>query len=207
MDHHQLNQLLGNVDLYLLDQILKGRFHPSMKILDAGSGEGRNLIYFLQQKYDVFAIDPNPSAIRMLGILARQYQPDINPNQFQVQQIENMTFPDQFFDAVVCNAVLHFAKNPDHFEQIFQQLWRVLKHGGILFIRMASDLAIDSKLLKDLDNGWSDLPDGSSRFLLKKGLLQHIEATYHPEFLEPIKTVNVNNKRCMTNLVFKKPSL
>ncbi|WP_332912670.1 hypothetical protein [Algoriphagus boritolerans] len=49
MEVTELNQLLGNVDIYLLDQILKGRFSKEMKILDAGCGEGRNAVYFINQ--------------------------------------------------------------------------------------------------------------------------------------------------------------
>lgn len=50
-----LNKLLGNIDIYLLDQILKGRFTKEMRILDAGCGEGRNLIYFLHEGFQVLA--------------------------------------------------------------------------------------------------------------------------------------------------------
>jgi hypothetical protein len=47
----ELNQLLGNIDIYLLDQILKARFEKHCKILDAGCGEGRNLIFFVRNEY------------------------------------------------------------------------------------------------------------------------------------------------------------
>ena len=47
----ELNHLLGNIDIYLLDQILKDRFKKSFKILDAGCGEGRNLIYFVRNGF------------------------------------------------------------------------------------------------------------------------------------------------------------
>ena len=61
-----LNLLFGNIDIYLLDQILKDRFKPHFKILDAGCGEGRNLIYFVRNEYQVYGIDRNADAIKML---------------------------------------------------------------------------------------------------------------------------------------------
>jgi len=37
---HNLQQLYGNIDIYLFDQLLKGRFDTCHKILDAGCGGG-----------------------------------------------------------------------------------------------------------------------------------------------------------------------
>ncbi|RYD73106.1 MAG: class I SAM-dependent methyltransferase, partial [Sphingobacteriales bacterium] len=48
---------LNETDIYLIDQILKNRFHPEMKILDAGCGDGRNLNYFLYNNYNVYGVD------------------------------------------------------------------------------------------------------------------------------------------------------
>ncbi|MDH3217131.1 MAG: methyltransferase domain-containing protein [Candidatus Krumholzibacteria bacterium] len=47
----------GEIDIYLFDQILKGRFDKSRRELDVGCGDGRNLIYFMRSGFDVFAID------------------------------------------------------------------------------------------------------------------------------------------------------
>jgi len=53
----ELRKQFGEIDIYLFDQLLRGRVAPGMRILDAGCGAGRNLIYFLRQGYDVFAVD------------------------------------------------------------------------------------------------------------------------------------------------------
>ncbi len=37
---NNLQQLYGNIDIYLFDQLLKGRFDGSNKVLDAGCGGG-----------------------------------------------------------------------------------------------------------------------------------------------------------------------
>ena len=76
-----LNQLLGNADLYLLDQILKGRFAPGMRILDVGCGEGRNLVYFIRQGMDVWGIDRNPEALKLLRMYGKSLHPDFDPEK------------------------------------------------------------------------------------------------------------------------------
>ena len=43
-----IREYFGNIDIYLFDHIEKERFSPKMKILDAGAGGGRNIIYFLR---------------------------------------------------------------------------------------------------------------------------------------------------------------
>mgnify|MGYP001628317483 CR=1 FL=1 len=68
MEINELNKLLGNVDLYLLDQMLKGRFTKEMMILDAGCGEGRNTHYFIQKGYRIVGVDSNSSAISMARV-------------------------------------------------------------------------------------------------------------------------------------------
>ena len=203
MDFKSLNKLLGNIDIYLLDQILKGRFDPSMKILDAGCGEGRNLVYFLREDYQVFGIDREPAAIQMLQFLSRSIQSGYDRDKFTVGMLDTLPYPDRFFDAVVCSAVLHFAEDENHFLSMTDELFRVTKPGGILFVRMTSDIGLDGSI-KKFDSSKYLLPDGSVRFLLTKKLLEKARKRYGFEFLEPVKTVNVSSQRCMTTLVLSR---
>ena len=41
----ELRAQFGDVDIYLFDQLLRGRFDARRRILDAGCGGGRNLPY------------------------------------------------------------------------------------------------------------------------------------------------------------------
>ncbi len=204
MTFQQLNQELGNIDIYLLDAILKGRFSPGMRLLDAGCGEGRNLHWFIKNNFDAWGCDSNPSAIRMLQYVTRSLNPQFDKNRFITTPIEELPYPDAMFDGVLCSAVLHFAESADHFHKMLQQLFRVLKPGGILFIRMASSFGLAAGDLKNAGEGKYLLPDGSLRFLLHPSLLNKMLESYPCQLLEPVKSVLVQDVRSMTTLVLEK---
>ena len=201
MNIQELNKELGNIDIYLLDQILKGRFKQEDKILDVGCGEGRNLIYFLNNGYDVYGVDRNQKAIKMLQTTARSINKKYEQERFMVWDIESMQIPENFFDVIICSAVLHFAKNTEHFCRLIDKVCNVLKPGGILFIRMTSDIGIENNI-NPIGGGIYELPDGTTRFLINENLLKEIIKKYHLEFLEPLKSVNVDNKKVQWLLWF-----
>ena len=198
-----VSELFGNIDIYLFDQIQKGRFSREMNILDAGAGGGRNLIYFLRNNFNVFAVDRNAEAVEQIKYLSKILAPNLPPENFQVAAVEKMPFPDDYFDWVISNAVLHFAENERHFNEMFAEMWRVLKPGGILFARLASSIGIEN-LIIPTENGRYLLPDGSERFLVNEEFLMNTIKNFSAESLEPFKTTNVQNLRCMTTLVLAK---
>lgn len=198
-----LNHLLGNIDIYLLDQILKARFEKSYKILDAGCGEGRNLIYFIRNGYRIWGIDKNADAVQMLKYLIKSVNKEYPLDRFAVGEIDAMPYPDHEFDAIISSAVFHFAENKNHFLSMISETVRILKPGGILFARMAADVGMKDQI-KPMGDGKFLLPDESVRYLLTKQQLQDILDIYGLEFIEPFKTVIVDLKRCMSTLVLKK---
>jgi 2-polyprenyl-3-methyl-5-hydroxy-6-metoxy-1,4-benzoquinol methylase len=167
MDIKGLNQLIGNIDIYLLDQILKGRFDKEMKILDAGCGEGRNTIYFLNEGYQIFGVDHNPVAIQMARIYAQTIQKDYDVFRFQTSMVENLPFHQGAFDVVISSAVLHFAKDENQFLKMVDDMMRVLRPGGIFFLRMTTSQGNMQEMSPHLGDGVYLLPDGSERFLLR----------------------------------------
>ncbi len=86
---------------------------------------------------------------------------------------------------------------------MLDEMYRVLKPGGSLFIRMASDIGIEDKVQCIGENVYK-IPDGSTRFLLTRDLLNQTLRRYSFTFLEDFKTVNVNDIRCMSTLVLQK---
>ena len=204
MDIKSLNRHLGNIDIYLLDQILKGRFSKEMKILDAGCGEGRNCVYFLNEGYQIFGVDSNPIAIQMARIYAQTIQQDYDIFRFQTSVVENMPFHQGAFDAVISSAVLHFAQNETIFLKMVEDMMRVLKPGGIFFLRMTTSEGGMVEKSPDLGDGVYLLPDGSERFLLTDDLEKEIVSKYELKYLEPAKSVLVHGQRSMGVFVWEK---
>jgi len=198
-----LQKLYGNIDIYLFDQLLKGTYDDCKMILDAGCGAGRNLVYFLQNGYDVYGIDPNPQAVESIRSLAKDLAPAIHPDHFKVAVAEHLPFDGEYFDLVISSAVLHFANNKTHFESMLQSMWRVLKPGGYLFARLASDIGIEG-LVQSVGHGRYLLPDGSERFLVNQQILLDFTQQLGAHLHEPIKTTNVQNLRCMTTWCLQK---
>lgn len=204
MEINELNKLLGNVDLYLLDQMLKGRFNKEMMILDAGCGEGRNTHYFIQKGYRIVGIDSNSSAISMARISGRTLDPNFDPLRFQVAELEDIPFHSEAFDVVLSSAVLHFAKNRVHFLELFQEHMRVLKPGGLFWLRMCTDAGGTFVLEDQSSELMQNLPDGTVRFVLTESLTKEIMNEHQLSLLEPAKSVLVHNKRAMGVFVFQK---
>lgn len=195
--------MFGDIDIYLFDQIQKGRFAPGMKILDAGCGGGRNIVWFMRNGFDVCAIDVDKSVVSTIRDLAKSLAPGLSPENFQTATLESIPFPDEAFDWVICNTVLHFAEDRAQFDRMLAELWRVLKPGGMFFARLASSIGIED-LLVPTSNGRYNMPDGTERFIVNEQILKDATAGVGGRFLEPIKTTNVENLRCMTTWVLVK---
>ncbi|HXM45593.1 MAG TPA: class I SAM-dependent methyltransferase [Bryobacteraceae bacterium] len=193
----------GQIDIYLFDQLLRGRIGPGMRVLDAGCGSGRNLVYFLNQGYDVFGVDTNPDAIECTRRLAASLAPAVPAHNFRLEPVEEMTFPDAFADRVLSSAVLHFASGDDHFERMLRGTWRVLKPGGALFCRLASSIGMENQLRRVSGRRFR-LPDGSERYLVDEALLLRLTAELGGQLADPLKTTVVRNQRCMTTWVIQK---
>ncbi len=138
-----VQEQFGQIDIYLFDQILRGRISPGMRILDAGCGGGRNLVYFLREGYDVLAADADPRAIESVRAIARMLAPALPPSNVRAEPIEQMSFDDACADVVISSAVLHFARDDALFDAMLNGSWRVLKPGGMFFCRLASSIGIE----------------------------------------------------------------
>jgi SAM-dependent methyltransferase len=224
MSEGNLQELFGSIDIYLFDQLLKGRFVPGMRVLDAGCGTGRNLVYFLREGYEVFAVDQSAQAISQVRRLATTLAPQLPAENFRVEPVEKMSWesasaitdpaakaegadrasPDENgFDVVISSALLHFARDEGHWHAMVNEMWRVLKTGGILFARLASTIGLE-KQVELIEGRRYHLPDGSDRFLVDETMLRNVSVSLGGEFIEPIKTTIVENLRAMTTWVLIK---
>ncbi|MCW3116974.1 MAG: methyltransferase protein [Chitinophagaceae bacterium] len=198
-----LQENFGNIDIYLFDQLLKGRFDDCKTVMDAGCGAGRNLVYFLRNNFQVFGIDQDTESINKIKKLSAAIAPHNPLENFRVCLVEEMPFENAFFDIVISSAVFHFANDESHFDKMLKSAWRVLKPGGFLFARLASDIGIEKKVTA-LGNRRYRLPDGSDRFLVNEDILLNYTKELNGELYENIKTTNVQNLRCMTTWCLQK---
>ena len=198
-----LQEWFGAIDIYLFDQLLKGRIIPGMLVLDAGCGPGRNLVYLLRSGFEVFGVDESSAAIAQTRRLAATLAPHLPQNNFRVESVERMSFADAGFNVVLSSAVLHFAECEAQWMAMVEEMWRVLKPGGIFFARLASSIGMEDQV-RPIANGRYDLPDGSQRFLVDEPMLLSVTTALGGEFIEPIKTTVVQNMRAMTTWCLRK---
>ena len=201
---NDLREQFGDIDIYLFDQLLRGRITPRMRIVDAGCGGGRNLVYFLRNGYDVAGCDRDGAAVETVRAMASRLAPALPADNFRVEPIESMSFPDASADVVLASAVLHFATGDEQFQSMVENAWRVLKPGGIFFARLASSIGIEHQVQR-IAGRRHRLPDGSDRYLVDAALLTELTARFGAELLDPIKTTVVQDQRAMTTWVIRKP--
>jgi tellurite methyltransferase len=198
-----LERQFGQIDIYLFDQLLRSRIRPGMRVLDAACGSGRNLVYLLQSGFEVYATDADGASVDSVRRLSAQLAPHLPPDNFRVEPVERMTFPDAFADVVLSSAVLHFARDDAQFDAMVHEMWRVLKPGGMLFCRLASSIGMEDRVGRVAGRRFV-LPDGSERYLVDEAMLMDLTVRLGGRLLDPLKTTIVQNQRCMTTWVVRK---
>jgi SAM-dependent methyltransferase len=197
-----LRTQFGDIDIYLFDQLLRGRFDDRRRVLDAGCGNGRNLIYFLQHGFDVRAVDADAAAVGAVRQLAASLNPGLPSNRIHHGSLDSLPWADCSTDAVICSAVLHFARDEREFTAMLEEMWRTLAPGGLFFARLATSIGLEQYLPSP--TGWVRLPDGSERFVVDERALLNWTSALGGRLVDPLKTTNVQNTRCMTTWVMEK---
>jgi len=193
----------GGIDIYVFDQLLRGRIKPGMRVLDAGCGSGRNIVYLMKNGYEVFGVDTDPRAVAEARRLAAFSSSAPAPDNFRLESVEAMSFPDGFADVVLSSAVLHFARDDVHFKAMLGSMWRVLKPGGLFFCRLASSIGMERQIER-VEGRTFKLPDGSERYLVDAAVLVKLTAELGGRLIDPLKTTVVQDQRAMTTWVIRK---
>jgi SAM-dependent methyltransferase len=196
-----IQEQFGQIDIYVFDQILRGNIAPGMRVLDAGCGYGRNLVHLLRVGCEVFAVDASAEAVKHVRALAAELASDLPDGNFRVSPIEKMEFPDDFADVVICNSVLHFARDEAHFLAMLEELWRVVRPGGMLFCRLGSRIGMNFERLR---GNIFRINDGSVWFLVDEAALMKMTQQMNAVMVDPLKTTIVQDHRCMTTWVLRK---
>ena len=192
----EIRSLFGEIDIYLFDQLLKGRFDRRRRVLDVGCGDGRNLVYFLRHGYECFALDRSLEAVNRVRVLAAELAPALPVANFQEGELDHLPWGDATMDAVICSAVLHLADDAEHFGRMVNEMGRVLAPDGLLFARLASNIGLEAQV--GSAGRRVRLPDGSDRFVVDEAMLRQWTSRLGGTLADPIKTTNVQQERCMT---------
>jgi SAM-dependent methyltransferase len=197
----ELQEQFGQIDIYVFDQILRGNIGVGMSVLDAGCGYGRNLVWLLREGVEVSAVDANVEGVEHVRALAGELAPGLPGENFKVGVLEAMPFGDAVADVVICNSVLHFARDEEHFLKMVEELWRVLKPGGMLFCRLGSRIGMEFERVRGhiYRSG-----DGSEWFLVDEAALLNMTEQMGAVLVDPLKTTVVQDYRCMTTWVVRK---
>ena len=198
-----LHDEFGAIDIYLFDQLLRGRITAADRVLDTGCGFGRNLVYLLRMGADVRAVDTDVDAIAAVRATAAALAPQLPADNFRVEPIERMSVPDGWATVVISSAVLHFAPSDAAFDAMLHGSWRPLASGGMFFCRLASSIGLTDRL-QPLGGRRFRLPDGTTRYLVDESLLLSRTAALGGQLLDPLKTTVVQDQRSMTTWVVRK---
>lgn len=196
-----VQEQFGQIDIYVFDQILRGNIAPGMRVLDAGCGYGRNLVHLLRVGCEVFALDADEGGVAHVRALAAELAPELPAENFRVGAIERMPWPDGFADVVICNSVLHFARSEQQFLAMVEELWRVVRPGGMLFCRLGSRIGMEFERLRGYIYR---IGDGSEWFLVDEAVLMRMTEQMDGLMVDPLKTTIVQDYRCMTTWVLRK---
>lgn len=196
-----IQEQFGQIDIYVFDQILRGNIAPGMRVLDAGCGYGRNLVYLMREGSEVFALDQDPAGVNHVRALSQSLGTNLPQENFQIGAIEHMPFADGFADVVMCSSVLHFARDDEHFQAMLRELWRVLKPGGMLFCRLGSRIGMD---FERAGGNRFIVGDGSKWYLVDEEMLMDLVEEMNAVLVDPLKTTIVQDYRCMTTWVLRK---
>jgi len=198
----ELRRTFGDIDIYLFDQLLRGRFDERRRVLDAGCGGGRNLPYLFASGFEVFAMDDDEAAVSAVRQMAASLAPGLPLDHVRAASLDAIPWADHSMDVVISSAVLHFARDDPHFRAMVEEMWRVLAPGGLFFARLATSIGLERLL--EAPVGRMRLPDGSTRYVVDEKTIIALTGALGGRLIDPLKTTNVQNARAMTTWVMEK---
>ncbi|MDG6220202.1 MAG: class I SAM-dependent methyltransferase [Candidatus Thermoplasmatota archaeon] len=102
------------------------------KVLDVGSGNGRNAFFLASQGHEVVGVD----VVEEMVVVARRKAESFgtsNP-EFLVGDGRKLPFPDAIFDCVFSIATIHHIPSANGRMEALREMWRVLGSGGVCLL-------------------------------------------------------------------------
>lgn len=114
----------------LADDVLTRCKKKNLVILDVGCGPGllTKELVLRSRNFSVVGIDISRVAVDM----AKKNCKKLSNASFFVGNVNNLSFPPNSFDVVVCKDTLHHFNDP---KQAMKEMLRVVKKGGLLYIQ------------------------------------------------------------------------
>lgn len=110
----------------------KPTVNESTKILDVGCGFGNNLLPFLVMGAECYGVEISQEMANLAEKILRQRGFE-NVN-ISVGSNKDLDFPDETFDVIVSNNVIHYENNEADIQRAINEYFRVLRKGGCLYI-------------------------------------------------------------------------
>ena len=139
--------------------------HGCERILDLGCGNGRHLIQFLKEEFDVIGMDISLSALRLVKEWAGEEQ--LNSTVINADMRTAFPLRDGVFDGVFSTQVIHHARLAE-IRITIREILRVLRSGGLAFITVSG--RVDYGIRHQAIEAGTYIPLSGS----EKGLPHHI---------------------------------
>jgi len=117
---------------YLIKKIeLEGLLSKIGKVLDLGSGQGTDALYFAKQGYEVDAVDRDITALKEL----QSSNLDIKLNPIE-STIEGFQFTANAYSLIIASNSLPFLSSKEEVKRILTESAGALTDGGILYVSL-----------------------------------------------------------------------
>jgi len=166
------------------------------KILDLGSGSGRNMINIKSGK--MYLLDFSRQMIELAKQKAKHEKIDA---EFYISELDDLPFENDFFDGAICISALHCIETPEKRKKTIQELYRVMKKGSQAKIGVWNFISkrFNQKNGKNKIVGWRD--KGKRYYYL------YDENEVHDLFREiGFKILKTDNTEMMINFIIEKHS-
>ncbi|MBP7459851.1 MAG: class I SAM-dependent methyltransferase [Candidatus Delongbacteria bacterium] len=189
--YDELQRNLRDKGFMETDELIKSGIKNGL-VLEVGPGPGYLGLEWLKktQETRLKGLDISPDMVNLARKNARDYGME-SRTDYIVSPGDSMPFEDQSFDAVFTNGSLHEWANP---EQTMNEIWRVLKSGGRVFI---SDFKRDMNFLIRWVLWFTAKPKA-----IRPGLLTSINAAYtRDELAGLIRKTRMSNCSISSNCI------
>lgn len=155
-------------------------FPKNGQILELGAGTGQDTEYLLQKGFHVTATDFSPIALHNLK---KKFEDSDNLTVKEINLTKQFPEPDGQYDAVLANLVIHYF-NSETTQQIYNEIYRVLKPRGILAVMVNTKKDPEFNLGKKLEEDFFELKTGRPKRYFSIDTLQFFTKQFQKIFLD-----------------------